>query len=132
MAREAGLDLVEVSPHEKPPVCRIIDWGKHKYDQRKRQKQQHGHETVLKEVRIRPKTDDNDRLIKVNRAKKFLAQGNKVQFTMLFRGRERAHPILALDIFKSIVGQIGELAKIERPARIEGRRMTMVLAPGKK
>ncbi len=132
MARDAGLDLVEVSPNEKPPVCRIINWGKHKYDQRKRQKKQHGHESVMKEVRIRPKTDDNDRMIKVKRAMSFLGQGNKVQFTMLFRGRERAHPDIALKIFRGIVEELGEQVKIERAARIDGRRMTMVLAPMKK
>ena len=99
VAREAGLDLVEVSPHETPPVCRIIDWGKHKYDQRKKQKQQQHHEYVLKEVRLRPKTDDNDRKIKMNRAKSFLEHGHKVQFTMLFRGRERSHSDIAFAAF---------------------------------
>lgn len=132
MAREVGMDLVEVSPHENPPVCRIIDWGKHKYDQRKKQKRQHSHDNILKEVRLRPKTDDHDRLIKVNRAKAFIEHGHKVQFTMLFRGRERAHPDLAVKAFRNIVETLGELVKVERPARLEGRRMTMVLAPTKK
>lgn len=132
LAQDAGLDLVEVSPHETPPVCRIIDWGKHKYDQRKKQRQQHSHDNVLKEVRLRPKTDDNDRRIKVNRARAFLEAGYKVQFTMLFRGRERTHPELAMNIFRGIVEILEEYAKIERPARIEGRRMTMVMTPLKK
>ncbi len=126
------MDLVEVSPNESPPVCRIIDWGRHKYEQRKRLKKQQSHETVLKEVRLRPKTDDNDRQIKINRARKFLEQGHKVQFTMLFRGRERAHPDIAMNIFKAIVEGLTELAKVERAARIDGRRMTMVLTPAKR
>jgi translation initiation factor IF-3 len=130
-ARDAGMDLVEVSPHEVPPVCRIMDYGKHKYEQRKRQKKTQSHEQVLKEIRLRPKTDDNDRRIKMNRAKTFLDQGHKVQFTMLFRGRERAHRDLALKAFQGIVESFGEAVKVERPARIDGRRMTMVLAPSK-
>ncbi len=132
MARDAGLDLVEVSPQETPPVCRIVDWGRQKYDKRKRQKHQRSHENVIKEVRIRPKTDVHDRLIKVNRAKSFLEHGYKVQFTMLFRGRERAHSNLALESFEDIVKTLGDLARIERPAKILGRRMTMVLAAVKK
>ena len=132
LARDAGLDLVEVSPNEKPPVCRIMDYGKSKYDQRKKQKQHKSHDQVLKEVRLRPKTDDNDRLIKMNRAKSFLESGYKVQFTMLFRGRERAHQNLALDKFNEIVDSFGETVKVERAARMDGRRMTMVLAPVKR
>ena len=132
MAREAGLDLVEVSPHETPPVCRILDYGSHKYDKRKKQKQQKSHENVIKEVRIRPKTDDNDRLIKINRAKGFIEHGYKVQFTMLFRGRERAHTERAIESFDEIVKTLGESVRIERPAKVLGRRMTMVLSPAKK
>lgn len=132
LAREAGMDLVEVSPNEKPPVCRIMDYGKSKYDQRKKQKQHKSHDQVLKEVRLRPKTDDNDRMIKMNRAKSFLESGYKVQFTMLFRGRERAHQGLALEKFNDIVKTFGDIVKVERPARMDGRRMTMVLAPVKR
>ncbi len=132
MAREAGLDLVEISPNESPPVCRIMDWGKHKYDQRKKRKQHHGHESLLKEVRLRPKTDVNDRRIKINRAKGFLEHGHKVQFTMLFRGRERSHPDIAVAAFNDIIATLSETAKVERPMRMDGRRMTMVLAPGKR
>jgi len=132
MARERGLDLVEVSPNDKPPVCRIMDFGKHKYDQKKKQKQHHAAEQVLKEIRLRPKTDDHDREIKLSRAQKFLKSGHKVQFTMLFRGRERSHKELAFDTFNGIVASFNETAKVERPARMDGRRMTMVLAPLKK
>lgn len=129
IAQDAGLDLVEVSPNDRPPVCRIMDYGKHKYDQRKRQRQSHAHEQTLKELRLRPKTDDHDRDIKLGRAKGFLESGHKVQFTMLFRGRERAHQSLAMATFDSIAQSLGELGKVERPPRMDGRRMTMVLAP---
>lgn len=132
MAREAGLDLVEVSPNERPPVCRIMDYGKHKYDQKKRQKQQHHHENVLKEIRLRPKTDDHDRKIKIDKASEFVKAGHKVQFTMLFRGRERAHQDLAMLSFNEILTFFGETVKVERPVKMEGRRMTMVVAPAKK
>ncbi len=132
IARDAGLDLVEVSPNAEPPVCRIMDYGKHKYEQAKKNRKQHSSEQTLKEVRMRPKTDDHDRLIKMNRAHKFLEQGHKVQFTMLFRGRERSHKDLALQAFNEIVAEFGEAVKVERPARVDGRRMTMVLAPAKK
>ncbi|NOT00384.1 MAG: translation initiation factor IF-3 [Phycisphaerales bacterium] len=132
MAREAGLDLVEVSPNERPPVCRIMDYGKHKYDQKKRQKQQHHHENVMKEIRLRPKTDDHDRKIKIDKASEFVKAGHKVQFTMLFRGRERAHQDLAMLSFNEILVFFGEAVKVERPVKMEGRRMTMVVAPAKK
>jgi len=130
MARDAGLDLVEVSPNVRPPVCRIMDYGKHKYLQSKKQKQK-THEQRLKEVRIRPKTDPHDKQIKVERAKRFLEQGDKVQFTMMFRGRERFHSEIGLEIFNGIVQELGDLVKIDAPPRAMGRRMTMVLAPAK-
>ena len=132
-AREAGLDLVEVSPTERPPVCRIMDYGKYKYERKKRQKTAAGaHAVTLKEIRIRPKTDTHDRQIKLSRAKEFLGSGHKVQFTMLFRGRERFHRDRAAEIFQSIVTELGETVKIERSAGMEGRRMTMVVAPVKR
>ncbi len=131
MSRERGLDLVEVAPQERPPVCRIMDYGKHKYLLKKKQKHQTGQQITLKEVRLRPKTDDHDREIKLKRAERFLAEGHKVQFTMLFRGRERQHRDLALQSFNEIAERFSETAKLERAARYEGRRMTMVLAPAK-
>jgi len=131
-AREAGLDLVEVGPTERPPVCRIMDYGKFKYDRKKRQKASSGaHAVTLKGIRLRPKTDAHDRGIKLKRAKLFLAEGNKVQFTMLFRGRERFNKEFASDIFQSILDEFGDMVKIERPPSMEGRRMTMVIAPAK-
>ena len=132
LAREAGLDLVEVSPTETPPVCRIMDYGKFKYQRKKRQKAgAAGHTITLKEIRLRPKTDTHDRDIKLNRAKEFLEEGNKVQFTMLFRGRERFHRERAQEIFQTILEHFGDAVKVERYPSMEGRRMTMVVAPAK-
>ncbi len=130
MAREVGMDLVEVSPNERPPVCKIMDYGKHKYLQSKKQKQKH-HERRTKEVRLRPKTDPHDKQIKMNRAKSFLEHGDPVQFTMMFRGRERFHAEAGYEAFNDILAMLGESAKIEQPPRLQGRRLTMVLAPAK-
>ncbi|MFO0974264.1 MAG: translation initiation factor IF-3 [Phycisphaerae bacterium] len=128
-AREAGLDLVEVSPTERPPVCKIMDYGKFKYSQSK-QKQKH-HEQKLKEVRLRPRTDPHDRMIKVEHAKEFLAHGDRVQFTMVFRGRERQHREIGEQTLSAIIQDLDGIAKVERPPRMEGGRMSMVLVPTK-
>ena len=128
-AREAGMDLVEVAKTEHPPVCRIMDYGKFKYHQKK--KVQKHHEQQLKEVRLRPKTDDNDRSIKLNRALKFLSKGDKVQFTMQFRGRERAHREVGVIILRRVVDELGELVKVERPPGMDGRHMIMIASPNK-
>ncbi|MGQ9648760.1 MAG: translation initiation factor IF-3 [Phycisphaerae bacterium] len=130
-AREAGLDLVEVAPTERPPVCRIMDFGKFKYSQNQKKKKQKHHQQKLKEIRLHPDVGEHDRDIKVNRAVKFLEDGDKVQFTMVFHGRERFHKEIGFDIFKLIIEQVGEKGKIERPPRIEGQRMVMVFSPGK-
>jgi len=128
MARDVGMDLVEISPNERPPICRIMDFGKHKYDQAKKQKQRH-HEQKIKEVRLRPKTDEHDRTIKMNRARGFLKDGDRVQFTMLFRGRERFRHDLGLKAFNDIIKMLEDDAKVDRYPKAMGRRMTMVLAP---
>ena len=130
MAFEAGLDLVEVAPTERPPVCRIMDYGKFKYGQKKK-KQKHP-EQRLKEVRLHPKISDHDRDRLMGRASEFLQKGDKVQLTMIFRGRERFHQDLGHSVFQNIIQQLGDSIKVERPVRAEGRRMTMVLAPLKK
>lgn len=132
-AKEVGLDLVEVAPNERPPVCKIMDYGKFKYNQKKQQRQQHkhSHEIHLKEIRLRPKIDKHDRETKLNHARGFLEKGDKVQFTMLFRGRENAHRDIGLAIFGEICQMFGEIAKVEQPPKSLGRRMTMVLAPVK-
>lgn len=132
LSRSAGLDLVEVSPNENPPVCRILDYGKHIYEKKKRHKQaSQSHVITLKELRLRPKTDPHDRMIKLNHAREFLEQGHKVQFTMLFRGRERSHREIANVIFEEILTELGETIKVERMPSMDGRRMTMVISPVK-
>ena len=130
-AQTAGLDLVEVAPTSEPPVCRIMDFGKWKYEQKKRdhKAKQKQHHVVLKEVRLRPKTDEHDRMTKLRKAREFLEKGGKVQFTMLFRGREMAHLDIAIEIFKEIEKHLADIGKVEAAARRLGRRMTMVMAP---
>jgi translation initiation factor IF-3 len=129
MAREAGVDLVEVAPTARPPVCRLMDYGKWKYKQKKSVKKHH--EQELKEVRLRPKTDTHDREIKVNNAKKFFKEGDKVQFTMVFRGRERSHREIAFEAFQDILNEFGDKVKVERPPGMDGRHMIMILSPVK-
>jgi translation initiation factor IF-3 len=131
MAKEGGLDLVEVSPNAEPPVCRIMDYGKFVYEQKRKNKQSHKkqHVTVLKEIRLRPKIDTHDREIKVNHAIKFIEKGHKVQFTMLFRGREMMHVDKGYEIMKDILEILGDRAKIERDAKMLGKRMTMIVTP---
>jgi translation initiation factor IF-3 len=131
MALEAELDLVEVAPTAKPPVCRIMDYGKWKYEQKKKDQRakSHRHEVVLKEIRMRPRTDPHDAMIKVTHARGFLAKGNKVQFTMLFRGREMVHVDLGRQAFEKIKQELAMVAKIERDFKMEGRRLTLVVAP---
>ena len=133
MARETGLDLVEVAPTNSPPVCRIMDFGKWKYNQKKKQHKAKvkQHQVVLKEVRMRPKTEEHDQTFKVKRAREFLEKGNKVQFTMLFRGREMAHADLALKTFEEIIVDLQDLGKVESTPKRQGRRMIMILAPEK-
>ncbi|MBU0637543.1 MAG: translation initiation factor IF-3 [Planctomycetes bacterium] len=128
-AREAGMDLVEVAPRERPPVCRIMDYGRWKYRQKKHIRKHH--EQHLKEVRLRPKTDAHDRQIKINRAVEFFRKGNKVQFTMVFRGRERMHRDIGFATLRGIADDFGERVKVERPPGMDGRRMVMILAPMK-
>lgn len=132
VAREASMDLVEVAPNERPPVCRIMDYGRWQYTQKKQRKQKPPHESQLKEVRFRPKTDTHDRETKLVRVRQFLERGDKVQLTMLFRGRERFHPEIGVDIFKGMLLEFGEDVKVEREPRFEGRRLIMTIAPVKK
>jgi len=130
-AREDGLDLVEVSPNTRPPVCRIMDYGKWRYSQKKKERKAraHRHEVELKEVRIRtPKIGKHDLDIKVKRARGFLEEGHRVQFSLRFRGREMAHTDLGREILAGIQTTLADVAKVERNFRMEGRVLTMVLA----
>jgi translation initiation factor IF-3 len=131
---EAGLDLVEVAPGATPPVCRIMDYGKWKYQQKKKEQKNRSHakQSELKEVRLRPKIDDHDLGIKLEKARGFLNEGDKVQFTMLFRGREMAHRDLAVKAMREIRDKLADLSKVETEPRSMGRRMTMVLVPDRK
>lgn len=130
-ARDAGLDLVEVAPMADPPVCKIQDYGKWKYQQRKKEQKNRSHakQSELKEVRMRPNIDPHDLDIKLTKARQFLDEGHKVQFTMLFRGRQMAHRDLALRQMLDVRDTLEPMSKVETPPRQLGRRMTMVLVP---
>ena len=130
-ARQAQLDLVEVAPQSSPPVCRIMDYGKWMYQQKKKEHKSsaQAHKSELKGMRLRPKIDKHDLDIKVSKARQFLEESHKVQFTMLFRGREMAHRNLGMNVMNSVCDTLETLSKVEAPPRMMGRRMTMVLAP---
>jgi len=135
LAREAGLDLVEVAPTAKPPVCRIMDYGKWRYQQQKKEDKSRASSRAgqLKELKLKTvKIGDHDLMIKINHAKEFLKEGNKVQFTLQFKGREMAHLDLGRDIFTKIKTELWPCSKIERDSKMEGRRMTLVLQPDHK
>ncbi len=129
LAREAGLDLVEVAPNEKPPVCRIMDFGKFKYQQKKKLHKTHVHHTKLKEIRLRPKTGDHDIEFKVNQAKGFLQHKDKVIVSVVFRGRELAHIDEGQRVMKNILEQLEPVGKVEAPPQQMGRRLVCTLAP---
>ena len=129
MAGEANLDLVEVSPNSDPPVCRIMDYGKWKYRRGKKTGKTKAHVSIIKEVRLRPKTGVHDQDVKVKRAREFLAKGDKVLFSMRFRGREMAHQDIGVGMFERIKEQLEDIAKVERSWSMDGRRLSMVLAP---
>ena len=130
-AGEAGLDLVEVSPDSDPPVCRIMDYGKFKYKQKKKthQSRTKQHAQQIKELRLHPKTDKHDVEIKITHAREFLQKKDKVLVNMLFKGREMAHVDIAKEKMSYFASQLEDIGKIERPPIMEGRRMQMVLAP---
>jgi len=129
MARDLGLDLVEVAPHEKPPVCKIVDYGKLKYEQSRKKDKAKAHQQKLKEIRVRPKTGDHDIETKVNQARKFLEHGDKVLVNVLFRGRELQHIEEGRRIIDQILEKLADLSKMEKAASMEGKRMTALLAP---
>ncbi|MBN1396062.1 MAG: translation initiation factor IF-3 [Pirellulales bacterium] len=128
-ARAEELDLVEVAPKERPPVCRIMDYGKFKYQQKKRQHKGHAHQVKIKEIRVRPKTGGHDVQVKVNKAREFLAHKDKVIVTVQFRGRELAHVQEGRKVIDEIVAQLADISKIEAPPVHHGRRMICTLAP---
>ena len=130
-AQESGLDLVEVAPEADPPVCRIMDFGRYKYQQSKKQQESKKKATVIqiKEVKIRPKTAEHDYQFKLRSIRKFLAQKNKTKVSLMFRGREIAHANLAKGMLERIVEDVADLAVVEQFPKLEGRNMIMILAP---
>ncbi len=134
MARQLDLDLVEVAPLANPPVCRIMDYGKFRYEESQKAKESRK-KTIhvsIKEVKLRPKIGKGDLDTKVRHMQEFLSEGHKVKVTLQFRGREMAHPELGSRLLDSVIAQVDGLGKVETQARLEGRNMTMVLAPEKR
>jgi len=131
LARERELDLVEVSPNAKPPVCRLIDYGKYQYEQTKRERQARKaqKQVEIKEVRLRPKTSDHDTDVRVRQARKFLESGAKVKVRLRFRGREIQHPQVALKILRDFADQLADISEVEIRPNMEGRSLLMILAP---
>jgi len=129
-AREAELDLVEVAANERPPVCRIMDFGKFKYQQQKKRKDKtHQHQVKIKEIRVRPKTGEHDIEVKVNHAREFLNHKDKVIVTVLFRGRELAHVDEGQKVIEQVIQMLEDVGKVEQAPNRQGRRISAVLAP---
>ena len=130
-AVETGLDLVEVSPNAEPPVCKILDYGKFKYESQKKKNEARKKQKIIevKEIKMRPGIDDHDYDVKMRAMHRFLEEGDKVKVTMRFRGREMVHQELGLKVLERVRGQLDEVAKVEQMPRLEGRQMTMVIAP---
>jgi translation initiation factor IF-3 len=131
MANEANLDLVEVAPEAEPPVCRIMDYGKHKYRLKKKQHQSHvrTHHTHLKQLRLTPVIEEHDIQTKLKRAREFVARGDRVTFNMMFRGRQVLHTEVGRGILERIAKELEDVTKLESTPRLEGRRLWMVVAP---
>jgi translation initiation factor IF-3 len=131
LAQSKGLDLVEVSPTARPPVCRIMDYGKYKYEQNRRARvaKKKQHQMQLKEVKMRPKIDDHDYDFKVRHARDFLDARDKVKVTVTFRGREMAHQEIGYALIQKVIGELADVALVESPPRSEGRTLNAVLMP---
>ena len=133
MADEVGLDLVEIAPDANPPVCKIMDFGKYKYEMAQKAREQRQNQThiVVKEIRLRPKIENHDYETKRNQVIKFIGAGDKVKVTIQFRGREQSRPELGFNLLKRLAEDVTEIANIEFAPKQEGRNMTMVLGPNK-
>ena len=129
LAAEADLDLVEIAPNSKPPVAKIMDFGKFKYSQKKRASKQKQHQVQVKEIRVRPKTGDHDIEVKVKRAREFLEHKDKVLVNVLFRGRELAHIDEGRKVMNEVLAALEDVAKVEKNPSMEGKRMTAIIAP---
>ena len=134
IAEERGLDLVEVAPNAVPPVCRVMDYGKFRYEQTKKEREarKHQKQIELKEVRLKPKTDDHDLGVKSRQARKFLLSGDKVKFTVKFRGREIFHPDIGMAMLEQISEELRDVATIEQRPLMEGKALSLLLAPNAK
>ncbi len=128
IADEAGLDLVEVQPNAEPPVCRVMDFGKFKYAQKKKERGQSKAHSTLKELRVRPAIDPHDLEYRLVQGRKFLEEGHKVQVVCIFRGRQRSHPELGFNVMKRVNEALGDISKVESPPRMTGPRLTMLLS----
>ena len=131
MAASAGLDLVEIAPNADPPVCKILDFGKYKYEEQKKKNEARKKQKIIevKEIKLRPSIDDHDYEVKRRSMIKFIEEGDKVKVTMRFRGRELAHQELGMDVLIRVRDDLDEIAKVEQMPRMEGRQMTMVMSP---
>ena len=131
MAKNQGLDLIEIAPNANPPVCKIMDMGKYKYDlQKKANQAKKKQKTVsLKEIKLRPGTETHDYNFKIKNAKKFISKGNKVKFTVKFKGREMQHTELGKDLMNKIIEETKDIAKVESKPKFEGRQMVMIIQP---
>ena len=131
LSEERGLDLVEVAPNSQPPVCRIMNYGKYKYQQSKRSQEARKHQTVIhiKEVKVRPRTEEHDFQFKLRHVKRFLDEGNTVKISILFRGREIAHPEFGKEMLNRFIEGVKDMMVIEQSPRLEGRNMVIILAP---
>ena len=128
-ARDAGLDLVEVAPTERPPVCRIMDYGKFKYQQKKRMHKGHTHQSQNKEVRLRPKIGEHDLMTKINKARGFLDKKDKVVFSVIFRGRENAHVDEVFKLVERVTKELDDVAKVDQEPSMQGRRIIVTYSP---
>lgn len=130
-AEEMGLDLVEISPTARPPVCKITDYGKWKYDQDKkaREAKRNSFQSEIKQIRFRPKTDEHDLAFKIKNSREFIEEGHKVQFEVRFKGRENAHPDVGKIVLDRVAKELMDIAKLERMPRYENKSMTMLMAP---
>ena len=131
MAGDAGLDLVEIAPNADPPVCKILDFGKYKYEEQKKKNEARKKQKIIevKEIKLRPSIDDHDYEVKRRSMVKFIEEGDKVKVTMRFRGRELAHQELGMDVLMRVRDDLDGIAKVEQIPRMEGRQMTMVISP---
>jgi len=133
MAQERGFDLVEVAPNAVPPVCRLMDYGKYRYEQTKKEREARKNQSQqeLKELRVKPKTDEHDLEVKANQARRFLQRGDKVKFTVRFRGRELAHPDIGREILERLVEDLRDVAMLDQKPVMEGKSISMILSPAK-